>query len=200
MVFVILDIDNTLIHGVNNSQFLYEGYKNKFDSFNIDGNLIIFCRPYLFKFIDELYKIKDIQVGIFTAADESYAKDIIDVLFKNRKLYFVLTRNDYLDCSHKYGNHKDINYVKYRFPQYFSNPFKRDLIPFKRDLNVLIVDDNQLVKNTNKNNCYHIDPFIVLKTYTRPYYRYEIIDIEYNEQAENDMELLKCLDYIKNIN
>lgn len=184
MLLVILDIDNTLVHTLPN-KFIIEEWKNDFNTYCYDDQTI-FLRPHLIKFLDDVFKLDNVKFGVFTAGSESYANTICNFLFKDKKLEFLLSRFDYIDCYQKTNKFKDINYVLNRYPEF-------------KDYKVVIIDDHPFVKQSNPDDCYFIPAFSVLNDPKIELY----LDIKknlnelYNKEAKNDNELIQLIDFVK---
>jgi len=175
---VILDIDRTLVHSVENYVLRMkpgreEEWKSMFDWFDIDTH-ITFLRPKVREFIDTLFT-EGYEVGIFTAGSEEYAEQIVEGLFAGRDLKFVFSESDYNRCLDKYKRTKSIKYVYDNYP----------LTPL--DIEWVIVDDSSSVKRDNGDLCYKIKPFIVCFDDT----------FELKEGTEKDNELVKCMEWIR---
>jgi len=170
---VILDIDRTLVHSVENHVVRMEPgreekWKSMFDWFDIDTH-ITFLRPKVMEFIDWLFTER-YEVGIFTAGSAEYAGQIVEGLFAGRDLRFVFSEYDYNRCLDKYWRTKYIKFVAESYPGEW-----------------IIVDDTSSVKRDNGDLCYKIKPFIVCFDDT----------FELKEDTEKDDELLKCMEWIR---
>ena len=181
---VILDIDRTLVHSVENHVVRMEPgreekWKSMFDWFDIDTH-ITFLRPKVLEFIDWLFT-EGYEVGIFTAGSAEYAGQIVEGLFAGRNLKFVFSEYDCNRCLDKYWRTKSIKYVAESYPLTPSG------FGAKGDREWVIVDDASNVKRDNGDLCYKIKPFIVCFDDT----------FELKEGTENDEELVKCMEWIR---
>jgi hypothetical protein len=170
---VILDIDRTLVHSVENHVVRMEPgreekWKSMCDWLDIDTH-ITFLRPKVLEFIDWLFT-EGYEVGIFTAGSAEYAGQIVEGLFAGRNLRFVFSEYDYNRCLDKYWRTKSIKYVAESYPGEW-----------------IIVDDTSSVKRDNGDLCYKIKPFVVCFDDT----------FELKEDTEKDDELLKCMEWIR---
>ena len=84
---LIVDMDETLIHGDVDFQFKYHDEILKFNFGNENDILIpLILRPYLFDFLN--YASEKFNLIIFTASDKNYANSILNFLEKKKK-YFL---------------------------------------------------------------------------------------------------------------
>lgn len=150
---VFLDLDATVIWSgllqAEDEEEVYniEKYKKKARNFhfeNMDGYYVIFERPGLQKFLNFLFK--NFNVSVWTAADQAYGSFIIKNFILNkhpsRKLnyaFFNYHTNKSFDIK---NGQKDLRliYDIYQIPGYNTD-------------NTFIIDDNQLVFETQPNNC-----------------------------------------------
>ena len=103
---VVLDLDQTLIYGMEMKNFEVMKSKNpqkvaKFEYKIFDNIFVIFARPGLQKFLDFLFY--NFNVSVWTAASKAYALFIVNnfILTKpNRQLDFVLY-SEHCDMSKK---------------------------------------------------------------------------------------------------
>lgn len=160
MLTVLLDLDHTLIESIEHHRLTDNGdstikrlknnvpehkpsaeqlakYISNVEWHNIPG-YVVCLRPHVRTLIKTLY-LNGYNVGIWTAANGDYAKDIIHVLgLTNHPLKYLL-----FDVHDKTG----------------TKPLKRI---FGEDLSrVYIIDDNEHVKRVQNKNCFHIKPFYV---------------------------------------
>lgn len=84
-MLVILDINGTLADSTFKKR---EGCKEDYRL----RSKYIYKRPHLNEFLDYLFSLKDVQVGIWTSCVKDNATAIVDVLFKDRPLAFVWSR------------------------------------------------------------------------------------------------------------
>ena len=170
---IILDIDRTLVHSVENNVVRMEPgreekWKSMFDWFDIDTH-ITFLRPKVMEFIDLLFT-EGYEVGIFTAGSAEYAGQIVEGLFAGRDLRFVFSEYDYNRCLDKYWRTKYIKFVAESYPGEW-----------------VIVDDASSVKRDNGDLCYKIKPFCICYDDT----------FDFREESLTDDELVKCMEYLK---
>lgn len=85
-MLVILDINGTLADSTFKKR---EGCKEDYRL----RSKYIYKRPHLDTFLDYLFSLEDCQVGVWTSCVKENAKAIVDVLFKDCKLAFVLSRD-----------------------------------------------------------------------------------------------------------
>ena len=84
---LVVDMDETLIHGDVDFQFKYHDEILKFNFGNENDILIpLILRPYLFEFLN--YASEKFNLIIFTASDKNYANSILNFLEKKKK-YFL---------------------------------------------------------------------------------------------------------------
>lgn len=154
---VFLDLDNTLISAEPIEDFPF-GRKNikrkalQFSIHNMDGYYIVFERPGLQEFLDNLFA--NYNVSVWTAASKDYALFIIDkiILTKpNRQLDYVF-----------FSYHGDLSKKMYRNPKDLRllwEVFK--LRDYTAD-NTIIIDDYIDVVKNQRNNSIQIHPFEIL--------------------------------------
>lgn len=172
---VILDLDNTLLcsipfdyifpycrNGIINSEsamcdmprIYNEGLKHT--DFYFEGKPLyrIYLRPYLEEFLDYLFE--EFNVSVFTNAEKDYADFVVqNIIFgkstQPRKLDFVFYRYHSNIAMQNYGKMKDLRLIWELAHVYYFFP-----------ANTIIVDDLNLVKNSNYFNCLAIKPFQLL--------------------------------------
>ena len=84
---LIVDMDETLIHGDVDFQFKYHDEILKFNFGNENDILIpLIIRPHLFEFLD--YASENFNLIVFTASDKNYANSILNFIEKKKK-YFI---------------------------------------------------------------------------------------------------------------
>ncbi|AKU37514.1 putative CTD phosphatase-like protein [Scale drop disease virus] len=159
MLTVLLDLDHTLIESIETSRLSSSNAPlqrlkhnvpehdpsaeklakliSKVEWHNIPG-FIVCVRPHVQTLIKTLY-LNGYNVGVWTAANADYARDIVTVLgLSTQPLSHIL-----YDVHDKTG----------------TKPLQRI---FGKDLShVFIIDDNPNVKRKQKNNCFLIKPFYV---------------------------------------
>lgn len=160
---LLLDLDNTIIHSINKeytllshiSQFdhVFEivDYNHKFKKIHYT------CieRPRLSSFLE--FCFKHFTVGVWTAANKHYTSQIIQECFTNRGYtpHFILT-NIHVELSRfTYDGLKELEYIS-------ENKDHLKLHSFSPD-QIMIIDDNISVKNTNGERCILCTPFYVYK-------------------------------------
>jgi hypothetical protein len=140
---VILDLDNTIISCLTNNQknsTIISSLTSKYSNYHklIENNItkyIIFERNNLKSFLDFLFN--NFNVSIWTAASRRYASFIIEKVFKDRNLDYILF--DYhVDLSKKlYDNnlkHLDLLFNTFKLPKYNIN-------------NTIIIDNLKSISN-----------------------------------------------------
>jgi TFIIF-interacting CTD phosphatase-like protein len=89
-MIVILDIDETLIHSVKESNSI----PSDIPSFSISGFRVL-KRPYLDQFLENLMNDEYYDIGIWSAGTYDYVHEIANNIITDKsKLKFILTRND----------------------------------------------------------------------------------------------------------
>jgi TFIIF-interacting CTD phosphatase-like protein len=159
---VFLDLDNTLISAEAIEDFPFEtpGLREKalkFNLHNMDDYYIVFERPHLQEFLDELFK--KYNVSIWTAATKDYALYIIDkIILKKpgRKLNYVF-----------FKYHGDISRKKYKNlkggdPKNLKLLWEEFQLPGIREDNTIIVDDYSDVTDVQRKNSIRIKEFNIL--------------------------------------
>lgn len=161
---IILDLDHTLIctcpedilqtatRDINSIPLKKHVYQDCF----------IFERPHLHEFLDFLFE--NFDVSIFTAAMEDYALFIIEKIIigdkKTRKIDFFMSSVDANICYDKYKKHKCLDYVTelaYKVSKSKGEEYSLN--------NMLIIDDNLLVIDSNKDNSIAAPAFDVTLLY-----------------------------------
>ena len=149
---VILDLDNTIINtvGLDIDSNLINKFEYIIYQVNTFDRALIFKRPHLDEFLDWLFE--NCNVSVFTHADKDYAMFVVDNFIckgkTNRKLDFIFYRYHVELGLELYKGYKDLRLL--------WNDFKIfDFYP----INTVIIDDNLLVKRTNRFNCLNIKPF-----------------------------------------
>lgn len=144
---ILLDLDQTLLSA--ESTFDYDMKKNKakakkFTFYDMDGYYIVFERPGLQSFLDDLFA--NFNVSIWTAASKDYALFIIDKIIlqnkPNRKLDWVFF-SYHCDISKKIkkgSKSLEMLWDVYNIPGYTKDT-------------TFILDDYDEVYNTQPNNC-----------------------------------------------
>jgi hypothetical protein len=171
MKVIALDIDRTLVDSVLTRR-VKEEWKNNFEWFIYD-EYTVFLRPKVREFIDFLFE-NNYTVGIFTAGSNNYATKIVNHLFKDRKLYFVFSNEEYEEGFDMYGKLKPMEYLVYRYPE------------FKVE-DCLLIDDSSRIKRSLGDRCYNIKKFVVC---------FDNADV-FNQLSESDNGLVECMDWLK---
>jgi hypothetical protein len=174
---VILDLDNTIINALAHSDRdkLPSEVSDKFKYADYIPFFRIYARPHLQEFLDWLFA--NCNVAVFTAAEKDYALFIIEnfILIKpERKLEFTFYR-EHVDLGESLypDSMKDLRLVWDFF--HVQNFYPS---------NTVIIDDLDLVCQTNPQNCIRIPGFFVVDEETH----------EPNESSVTDTELLKMID------
>lgn len=157
--FIILDLDETIIHSVSSEEMDDLGDDNieKMKEFNShemkdeDGNIefIVLERPGLQPFLD--YIFSNFRVGVWTAASKDYALFIVKNVVlsdKNRELEFVL-----------FDDHCEQAYKELKGKKNLDMLYKHYKHPGIRHDNVFILDDHPRVHNTQPSKCILMYPF-----------------------------------------
>ncbi len=181
---VILDLDNTIINALDDSdrKKLSGDFSSKFKYRDMIPFFRIYARPHLDKFLDYLFA--NYNVSIMTAAEKDYALFIIEnfILTKpERKLNFIFFRYQVELSREIYGGVKDLRVIWELF----------QVSGFTKQ-NTVIIDDLDMVYETNPHNTLRIKGFFIVDEDTEK--------INY-DMAEDD-ELLKImskLDYIRKV-
>lgn len=176
---VILDLDNTIINAIENSEKLKVPSTAGLTYVDWIPMFRIYARPHLDEFLD--YIFANFNVSVFTAADKDYALHIVEkFIYKNhpeRRLKFFFYRY-HVEWSHRaYGGVKNL--------QIIWNMFK---LPGFYPCNTVIIDDLDQVYKTNPFNTLPIKAFYVVDDYG-----------EYNPNASSDTSLLEMKEKLKYI-
>jgi len=139
---LILDLDETLISAISESEYEHSNHDNKKKKFkykNMDSYYTVFYRPNLDKFLR--YIFKNFNVSVYTAASKDYALFIIENIIlnniKNRKLDYIFF-SYHCDISKKLKNGiKDLSILWDIYKLKGYNKY-----------NTIIIDDNPEVKKT----------------------------------------------------
>ena len=181
---VILDLDNTIINALDDSdrKKLSGDFSSKFKYRDMIPFFRIYARPHLDKFLDYLFA--NYNVSIMTAAEKDYALFIIEnfILTKpERKLNFIFFRYQVELSREIYGGVKDLRVIWELF----------QVSGFTKQ-NTVIIDDLDMVYETNPHNTLRIKGFFIVDE--------DNGKINY-DMAEDD-ELLKImskLDHIRKV-
>lgn len=165
---IILDLDNTLISSITIrryetlkqskkyserfSHFKKHFLEDKPDEYGEINGFVIFERPGLQKFLTFLFK--NFRVAVWSAGNKEYVDFIIkNIIYKGkkeRKLAFKMYDTDCDKSMERYGDLKNLNYVYNKMKGYSEE-------------NTLLIDDLIETKNANKDNCYRIPHFEILR-------------------------------------
>jgi hypothetical protein len=173
---VILDLDNTIINALasEDRQKLPSHISDKFNYADYSPFFYIYERPHLQLFLDWLFE--NCNVSVFTAAEKDYALFIIEniILIKpGRKLDFIFYREHVEQGEKEYEDTmKDLRLVWdfYKVPNFYPS-------------NTVIIDDLDLVCQTNPKNCIRIPGFFIVDEETH----------EPNYESVDDEELLHMI-------
>ncbi len=151
---IILDLDNTIINALADSdrKKLSADFSNKFKYRDMIPFFRIYARPHIEEFLDYLFA--NFNVAIMTAAEKDYALFIVNnfVLTKpGRKLEFVFFRYQVELSREVYGGVKDLRILWDLF----------NVSGFNQQ-NTIIVDDLDMVYETNPHNTLRIPGFFVV--------------------------------------
>jgi hypothetical protein len=167
---IALDIDRTLVCSVR-TYYVKKEWLTMFDSFIFD-NYTVFIRPHIKSFLNYLFDPENkFKVGIYTAADEEYAKVVIDKLFTPDRYEpeFVFSSTDSYQNKKFDGKDKSVEYLSYKLN-----------IPIN---NILLIDDSSAIKKVNLEGCYLIPKFFIC---------FDNNVNVFNTKAQTDEELLEC--------
>ena len=148
---IVLDLDNTIIYGQEYKTARIEKINNHKKIHVMDKDYYIIERPYLQDFLTFLFD--NFNVSVWTAASKNYGLFIIQKIIlikKNRKIDWFF-HSDHCAISSNISDskeQKDLNILYHKF----------NIINYNIK-NTIIIDDNDLVYETQPNNCIHIKPF-----------------------------------------
>jgi carboxy-terminal domain RNA polymerase II polypeptide A small phosphatase len=152
MVNIILDLDETLIHTCEITDKYDKGLDKLTDfHFMIDGQYYwVIRRPGLELFLEFIFKY--FNVGIWTAADKLYAKEICKKILSKRQLKMIKFIYSRQFC------HLDTTFN----PPIFTKPLVRifDLYPGFKGSNTIIIDNTYNVMRYNQQNGIQIPDFV----------------------------------------
>lgn len=116
--YVILDIDQTLLKSEHRFQTEIKTniLPNEFimTSISYDDVFIVRKRKNLDEFISNLEK--NYNIVVWSAGEETYVKQLVNIIFKNRKIAYVFTSNHLNESKSK--NSKDLNVLKKYIPNF----------------------------------------------------------------------------------
>lgn len=172
---IVLDLDNTIVNAlsIEDRRKLSSDFGKKFKFRDYIPFFRIYARPHLDEFLDYLFN--NFNVAVLTAAEKDYALFIVEkfILTKpNRHLEFVMFRNQVDMAEEIFGGMKDLRVIWETFK--VSNFYPS---------NTIIIDDLDLVAQTNPNNTIRIEAFFIVDEETG----------EINFESEKDDELLKLI-------
>ena len=172
---IILDLDNTIVNAlsIEDRRKLSSDFGKKFKFQDYIQFFRIYARPHLEKFLDYLFN--NFNVAVLTAAEKDYALFIVErfILTKpNRHLEFIMFRSQVDMAEEIFGGMKDLRVI---WETYKVNNFYPS--------NTIIIDDLDLVAQTNPNNTIRIEPFFIVDEESG----------EINFESEKDTELLKLI-------
>jgi TFIIF-interacting CTD phosphatase-like protein len=152
---IILDLDSTIIYGEEckkaNLDEIKKNYKNVH---TMDTSYYIIERPGLQDFLTFLFK--NFNVSIWTAASKNYALFIIkEVILKDNRKIDWFFHSKHCDISEKISKSKEQKDLNILWETFKITNYNKD--------NTLIIDDNELVFNTQKTNCIKVLPPFELK-------------------------------------
>jgi TFIIF-interacting CTD phosphatase-like protein len=181
---IILDLDNTIINALSDSdrKKLSSDFSSKFKYRDMIPFFRIYARPHIEEFLDYLFS--NYNVAVMTAAEKDYALFIIDnfILTKpERKLEFVFFRYQVELSREVYGGVKDLRVI---WDLFNINGFSQQ--------NTIIVDDLDMVYETNPHNTLRIPGFFVVDE-DKGTVNYDSI----NDTAL--LDIMKQLDYLRGV-
>lgn len=150
---VVLDLDQSIISAEPTDEYDFRANKTKARKFkyhDMDGYYIVFERPGVQKFLDDLFK--NYIVSVWTAASKDYALFVINnVILKNHPERKI----DYMFFSY----HCDISKDQGKGSKDLSLLWKMYKIPGYNKDNTVIFDDYDEVHETQPGNCIIAKPF-----------------------------------------
>ena len=176
---VLIDLDQTCVLDVNSYQFseIPSNYFTNYithiyskDEFGFSKN-VLFARPMLQSFLEKVNKFATISV--FTAASKKYADIAVENLFTTVKPKHIFFRDDCIKGKKMFDKDKPIEYICSLYPNEFTLE------------NTIIVDDNESVKESNKENCILVKPWTL-----------DSLKEGCKDEMKKDRELLKVLEHL----
>jgi len=144
-MIVILDIDETLIHSVKDSNSI----SSDNTSFHITGYTVL-KRPYLHQFIENLVNDEYYDIGIWSAGTYDYVHEIANYIIPDKsKIKFIMTRND---CNEMMC--KPLSKVR----NHIKKSEKDTLFP-RSVHDFILIDDRNKVTGYDHLNHLKIEPF-----------------------------------------
>jgi RNA polymerase II subunit A small phosphatase-like protein len=140
-LLVVLDLDQTLLHGVEQSHYDDEFCSN-YNFSVLNASHYIYLRPYLKTFLSAL--LLRFQVAVWTAASQEYCDEIVEKLFPKRDdlLFVYSSHNTSTRYNTETGYHEPIKALK-------KIKDKRKPSNLKR---VVVIDDNNCTFQMNFGN------------------------------------------------
>jgi hypothetical protein len=150
---IILDLDNTVISSIPLEEVKWTSDLDKkmkrFNFCNMEDYYIIFERPFLQDFLDELFA--NYNVSVWSAGSKDYVLHIVEMIIlkkPERKLDFIFF-SYHCGLSRKlYNGIKDLRLV---YDTFGMEGYTKD--------NTFIIDDLKKVKKINQDNCIAIKDF-----------------------------------------
>lgn len=138
MKLLVLDLDETLIYATKAKLAVPESFKAL--------DYLVYKRPHLDSFITEMKKL--FKIGIWTAAGDVIAEEIVSKLLDRDALEFVLTSND---CTVRMTDSSKVSVVK--------NLRKLKNKGYSLD-EIIVVDDTPSKYEKNYGNLVHVHEFV----------------------------------------
>lgn len=181
---IILDLDNTIINALADSdrKKLPSNFSSKFKYRDMIPFFRIYARPHIEEFLEYLFS--NFNVAVMTAAEKDYALFIIKnfILTKpGRKLEFIFFRYQVELSREVYGGVKDLRIIWDLF----------NIDGFNKQ-NTIIVDDLDMVYETNPSNTLRIPGFFVVDE--------DKGTVNYDSINDNALlDIIKQLEFIKGV-
>jgi TFIIF-interacting CTD phosphatase-like protein len=193
---IILDLDQTLISGepleeikeINTKKIKKrcERYEKSKTMHNMDNIYLIFERPHLQQFLDFLFA--NFNVSVWTAATKSYALFIIKNVIMTkpeRQLQYIF-----------FKEHCELSYADNKHSKNLNVLWKNFKIPNMNSNNTFILDDNDEVYETQKNNCIRAPSFEVQKDNSDK----DVFLLHLEKQLKTYIKKSKDVSFIQKIN
>lgn len=146
---IVLDIDRTLVHACP-QQYVQNKWNEWYNSFDFDMYKV-YIRPNMQQFLDFLFDHFD--VGVFTAGGNEYADVIVEHLFAERKLQFVLSSDHCDECFEETNKSKCMQWLL----KWYNKTYDKKL----GLCDIKLIDDSHMHMMNNPSCCYLIPKFIV---------------------------------------
>jgi RNA polymerase II subunit A small phosphatase-like protein len=171
---IILDLDETLVHSTREKNKKLEYLKL---TIFVDFRTIyhVYKRPFVDEFLDFCFEHFD--VSVWTASSSAYAKEIVSLLFADRKLQFVHTANKCISRTCRDGLFHSFSEVKFIKIKDLKKVF-RGCRRYPKD-RVLIIDDTATTFQRNYGNAIQVH--------------------EWNAKDDRDEELLDLILYLQRL-